>query len=164
MGKNNQYNSPTVARAIKLECEVVKDILGAVHPKGAPVKDIAKEFKKREGYLLQSHTIQTRLNTLVEKDEVHRAVQSGKYGASLWILGPAPEPEVQESLPFNADEPALAGDELISLVMHNENHAQVRYDRLVAELKELKIVIMSNNELIGAIHEKLIKLRTELGG
>jgi hypothetical protein len=129
MGKKNQYNSPTVQRAIKLETETIKDILSTVHPKGMTVKELALAFHQTEGYILQRHTVQTRLNLLHERDEVHAAVQTGKSGATIHILGPAPEP-VEPELPFSeGEEPPLSSDEIIKVLFEIERklvHRQVR--------------------------------------
>jgi hypothetical protein len=136
MGKKNQYNSPTVQRAITLEIETIKDILATVHPKGMTVRELALAFHKAEGYILQRHTVQTRLNLLHERDEVHAAVQTGKGGAVIHILGPAPEP-VEPELPFEKDafalpvteEPPLSSDEIIEAMFEIERkltHRQVR--------------------------------------
>lgn len=139
MGKNNQYNSPTVARAIELECVALMVIFEDLFPKGATVKELTKKFSKAEGYTLASHTIQSRVNLLLKQDKVH-CVGRGKYGASMFLLGPAPKPEVfpeaQPELLFN--EPPLAGDELISLVMHESHHAQARHQQLLERLERIE--------------------------
>lgn len=143
MGKNNQYNSPTVARAIELECVALMVIFEDLFPKGVSVKDLTKRFAKAEGYTLASHTIQSRVNLLLKQDKIH-CVGTGKYGASLFLLGSAPVPEVfpeaEPELDFGEGgaEPPLAGDELISLVMHESNHAQARHQQLIERLERIE--------------------------
>jgi len=136
---DNQYNSPTVQKAIEMELEAIKDLLGKAHPKGLAVKDLAKKFHDRQGYKLAAHTVQNRLNVLIERDEVHVSIQKGKYGAKLFILGPDPAPIGVESQPV--PEPPLSSDELLSFMHHMEGiisakllAIEKKLDRLCADL------------------------------